>query len=127
MSKKYDIGIASEEISVNEALIAITNAQKRTSSQTYKDLFSEPSKTDFFDTIIKMAKRLIMFFSYLIMAIVVLWLLSVVCIACKVFNDCSGLVWFNDLVKDLAKIFIFTIVPSVASFLVGNFLGRRKY
>lgn len=126
MNKKSEVKFSSESISVNEALKVITTAQKRTTSETYKNFFSEPSKIDFFDTVIKMAKRLVIFFSYVIMVIVVLWIASVVCIACKLLDDCSGLVWFNGLVQDLAKIFIFTIVPSVASFLVGNFLGKRK-
>lgn len=125
MSKKSDIE-SSTQISVNEALSIITSAQKRTTSEPYKNLFSEPSKVEFFDTIIKMAKRLVIFFSYVIMAIVILWIASIVCIACKLLDDCSGLIWFNNLVQDLAKIFIFTIVPSVASFLAGNFLGKRK-
>ena len=110
-----------DPFSVQSALKIINTAQKKSTNHKYQTWISDSSKQELGNTSIKIAKVLLWSGCFLIIVLGLLWLIATICISYKVFEDCSGLMWFNDLMKSLMNIFIFTIVPSFASFLCGKF------
>lgn len=126
MNKKYKYKSRGDvtdrdALSVQSALEIIDTAQKKSTNSKYQTWISDTSKQELGNTSIKVAKVLLWFVCVLLIILGLLWLAAIICISCKIFDDCSGLMWFHELMKGLMNIFIFTIVPSFAGFLCGKF------
>lgn len=114
-----------ETISSERVLEIIKTAQMRTSNRAYSEWISPETKNDFGIAVFVQCKRFIKFICTFFIAIISLWFFVII-VHTFDLGDSKNLIWFHDLMKNAVQVCLFKIIPAIAIFISGNYVGSKK-
>lgn len=120
MNKKPNLGQVSQE----EALKKIKNAQKYSNNKNYQEWCSPSAKSNLGDTTLSVIKNVVIFSGFFICFLAVAWLVLGICVAYYGEEAAKGAIWLQNKINSLADILVFKIFPPSFTFIVGKIWGK---